>query len=152
VGPTQVFVRRGTEEVHVSVLQSARDPVVDQVSVLKRMSLVDGGRELVRNSELEVTPRPFVASQKLEAFGKWAIGREEVVDTVDLGMEDVLEVCAFGDDAANPVARPSEGAQFYGGEVRKDEDDQFGWKVEEGRRTGLERHSAPRSKRPLYSP
>jgi len=112
------------------------------------MSLVDGGRELVRDSELEVTPRLFVTSQELEAFGKWAIGREEVVDAVDLGMEDVLEVCAFGEDAANPVAGPLEGAEFYGGEVRKDEDDQFGWKVEEGRRTGLERHSAPQPQRP----
>ena len=91
------------------------------------MSLVDGGRELVRDSELEGTPRLFVTSQELEAFGKWAIGREEVVDAVDLGMEDVLEVCAFGDDATNPVARPLEVTQLYGGEVRKDEDDQFGW-------------------------
>ena len=60
----------------MSVSQSARDPVVDQVlvPVLKKMSLVDGSRELVRNSE-------------------------EVVDAVDLGMEDVLEVCAFGASA-----------------------------------------------------
>ena len=55
------------------------------------MSLVKGSRELVQDSQLEVTPRLFVTSQELEAFGKWAIGREEVVDGVDLGMEDVLE-------------------------------------------------------------
>ena len=37
-------------------------------------------------------------------------------------MEVVLEVShAFGDDAANPVVGPLEGAQFYGEEVRKDE-------------------------------
>jgi hypothetical protein len=39
------------------------------------MSLVDGGGELVGGFELEVTPRLFVTSQQLEAFGKWAIGR-----------------------------------------------------------------------------
>ena len=38
-------------------------------------------------------------------------------------MDDVLEVCAFGDDAANPVARPLECAEFYGGAGRKDEDE-----------------------------
>jgi hypothetical protein len=54
-------------------------------------------------------------------------------------MEDELKVCAFGNDAANPVARPLEGAEFSGGEVRKDDDDQFGWKA----RTGLERHGTP---------
>jgi hypothetical protein len=91
----RLFVRRGREEVHIIIFQSARNPVVDQVSVLKRMSLVTGRRELVRDPELEVTPRLFVTSQELEAFGKWAIGREEVVDAVDLGMEDVLEVYVF---------------------------------------------------------
>jgi len=38
-------------------------------------------------------------------------------------MEDVIEMCAFGDNVANPVARPLECAEFYGGEVRKDEAD-----------------------------
>ena len=51
-----------------------------------------------------------------------------------------LEVCAFGDDVANPLAGPLECAEFFGGEVRKDEDDQFGWKA----RAGLERHGASR--------
>ena len=69
-----------------SVLQCPRDPVVDQVSILKEMSFVDGGHELGRDSELEITPRFFVTSQELEASGKWAIGRQEVVDTVELGM------------------------------------------------------------------
>jgi len=39
------------------------------------MLLADGGGELVLNSELEITPRLFVTSQELGAFGKWAIGR-----------------------------------------------------------------------------
>ena len=39
------------------------------------MLLVDSGRRPVPESKLEVTPRLFVTSQGLEAFGKWAIGR-----------------------------------------------------------------------------
>lgn len=49
-------------------------------------------------------------------------------------------MCALADDVADPVACPLDGAQFRGGEVRKDEDEQFGWKAEECRRAGLERH------------
>jgi len=75
MNPTQLFVRRGGEKVHVSVLQCPGDLVVDQISILKKMTLVDRGGKLVRNLELEVAPRPFVTPQKCEAFGKWAIGR-----------------------------------------------------------------------------
>ena len=57
-------------------------------------------------------------------------------------------MCAFSDDAANPVAGPLECAEFYGGEVRKEEDDQFGRKAEEAWHTGLERHSASWSHKP----
>ena len=42
---------------------------------MKEMSLVGSGRELVRDSNLEVTLRLLVTSQELETFGKWAIGR-----------------------------------------------------------------------------
>ena len=90
---------------------------------LEKMSLVDGGREFMQDSELEITLQLFVTSQELEAFKRWAIGRQEVVDAVDLGMDDVLEVYAFSDDAANPVAGPLEYAVFYGGEVRKDQNE-----------------------------
>ena len=48
-----------------------------------------------------------------------------------MGLEDVPKVCAFGDDVTNPMARRPEGPQLYGGESRKDEDDQFGWKAKE---------------------
>jgi len=43
-----------------------------------------------------------------------------------------MKVCAFGSDVANHVARPLEGARLYGEDVRKDEDDQFGWKAGKG--------------------
>ena len=105
------------------------------------MALVDGGRKLVRNFELQITPRPLVTSQEFETFGKRAIGGQEVVDAVDLGAEYVLEVRAFGNDAAKPVTRHSDCTQFYGREVRKNEDEQLGWKAEERPRTGLERHT-----------
>ena len=49
-----------------------------------------------------------------------------------MGLEDVPKVCAFGDDVTNPTARRPEGPQLYGGELRKDEDGQFGWKAKEG--------------------
>jgi hypothetical protein len=141
MGPTQLFVRRGGEEVHVSVLERSCDLVVNQIAVLKKMALVDGGRKLVRNFELQITPRPLVTSQEFETFGKRAVGGQEVVDAVDLDMEYVLEVCAFGNDAANPVTGPLDCTQFYSREVRKDEDEQLGWKAEERPRTGLERHT-----------
>jgi hypothetical protein len=105
------------------------------------MALVDGGRKLVRDFELQIAPRPLVTSQDVETFGKRAVGGQEVVDAVDLDTEHVLEVCAFGDDAANPVTRLLDCAQFYGREVRKDEDEQLCWKAEERPRTGLERHT-----------
>jgi len=54
-----------------------------------------------------------------------------VIDAIDLGMEDILEMCAVGDGVANPVVRPLEGAQLYGEDVRKDEGDRFGWKAED---------------------
>ena len=38
--------------------------------------------------------------------------------------------CAFGNDAANPVAGPLECAELYDGEVIKDEYDQFSGKAE----------------------
>jgi len=105
------------------------------------MALVDGGRKLVRNFELHITPRPLVTSQEFETFGKRAVGGKEVVDAIDLDTEHVLELCAFGNDAANPVTRLLDCTQFCGREVRKDEDEQLGWKVEERPRTGLERHT-----------
>ena len=36
-----------------------------------------------------------------------------------------MKVCVFSDDVANHVARPVEGAQLYGEDVRKDGDNQF---------------------------
>ena len=72
---------------------------------------MDGGGELVGYPQLEVTPRLFVTLQELEAFIKLAIRRSEVADAVDLGMEDVPEVCASGADVANHAARPLEGAE-----------------------------------------
>jgi hypothetical protein len=109
------------------------------------MALVDGGRKLVRNFELQITPRPLVTSQEVETFGKRAVGGQEVVDAVDLDTEHVLEVCAFGHDTANPVTRLLDCTQFYGREVRKDEYKRLDWKAEERPRTGLERRATYRA-------
>jgi len=64
--------QRGGPRIRIA---ESRNPTVDRVSVLKEMSLVGSGHELVRDSNLEVTLRLLVASQELETFGKWAIGR-----------------------------------------------------------------------------
>lgn len=87
------------------------------------MAVEKWGSEFMAKFELEVTPRVLVASQHLEAFGKRAIGGQEVVDAIYLRAKDVLEVCAFGDDVVDPVACPLDSAQFYDGKVRKNEDE-----------------------------
>jgi hypothetical protein len=120
--PTQFLLRSGSEKVHISILQRPPDLVIDQIAILKKMAIEKGGSEFMRKFELQVTPCVFVASQKLEAFGKWAIGGQEVVDAVYLREKDVLEVRAFGDDVVDPAACPLDSAQFYDGEVRKNKD------------------------------
>ena len=121
--PAQILLRGSSEKVHVSVLQRPRDLVVYQIAILKKMSVEEGGSELMRELELQVAPRIFMAPQKLEAFGEGAVGGKEVVDAVDLRAEDVLEVGALGDDVVDPAACPLDSAQFYNGQVRKNEDE-----------------------------
>jgi hypothetical protein len=87
------------------------------------MAVEKWGSKFMRKLELQVAPRVLVTSQQLEAFGKRAIGGQEVVDAVYLCAKDVLEVRAFGDDVVNPVACPLDSAQFYDGKVRKNEDE-----------------------------
>jgi hypothetical protein len=87
------------------------------------MAVEKWGSKFMRKLELQVTPRVLVTSQQLEAFGKRAIGGQEVVDAVYLCAKDVLEVCAFGDDVVDPVACPLDCAQFYDGKVGKNEDE-----------------------------
>lgn len=87
------------------------------------MAVEKWGSEFMGQFELQVTPRVLVAPQQLEAFGKGAIGGQEVVDAVYLSAKDVLEVRASCDDVVDPVACPLDGAEFYDGKVRKDEDE-----------------------------
>jgi hypothetical protein len=123
VDPTQILFRCGSEKVHVSVLQRPPDLVVDQIAILKKVAIEKGGSKFMGKFELQVTPRIFVTFQVLEAFGKWAIGGQEVVDAVYLRAKDVLEVRAFGDDVVDPAACPLDSPQFYDGKVRKNEDE-----------------------------
>jgi len=110
--PTQFFLWSGREKVHISILQRLRDPVVDYISILKKMAVEAGGSEFMKGFELQVTPRLFVTSQKFEALGKRTIGGKEVVDAIYLCAKDVLEVCAFGDDVVDPAACPLNSPQL----------------------------------------
>lgn len=121
--PTQFLIRSSREKVNVSILQRPCNLVVNQIAILKKMSIEKGGSKFMGKFELQVTPRILMTPQQLEAFGEWAIGGQEVVDAVYLRAKDVLEVGALGDDVVDPAACPLDSAQFYNGEVRKDEDE-----------------------------
>lgn len=121
--PTQILFRSDREEVHISILQRLRDPVVNYIAVLKKMAVETGGGKFIKGFELQVIPRIFVTSQKLEALGKGAIGGKEAIDTVQLCAKDVLEVRAFGNNVVDPAACPLDSPQFYNGKVRKNENE-----------------------------
>ena len=72
--PTQFLIRSGREKVYVSILQRPCNLAVNQISILKKMSIEKGGSKFMGKFELEVTPGIFVTPQQLEAFGEWAVG------------------------------------------------------------------------------
>ena len=77
-----------------------------------------------------------MTSQKFETtMGVWPIreiGRQEVIDTIDIDMYDVLQVWGIIDDFVDRAACSPRGEQTHSREVSQNLDEQFCRKIKKG--------------------